>query len=189
MGWLMAGVVLWSAAHLFPGIAGAIRSKLIERLGRGGYRGIFALLIVTSIVCMVFGWRAATATVLYTPAAEFRLLTAALMVLALILFFSARLPTDIKRVLRHPQLTGVLTWALAHLLSNGDSRSLLLFGGLGAWAIAEMVAINRRDGAWVPPAAVGARRSAIPVVVGVAAWFLFAFLHPWIAGVSVIANP
>jgi len=45
----------------------------------------------------------------------------------------------------------VISWALAHLLLNGDSRSVVVFGGLGIWAILEIFFINRRDGDWVKP--------------------------------------
>jgi hypothetical protein len=50
------------------------------------------------------------------------------MPLAFILFAASAMATSIKRFVRHPQLTGVLLWALAHLFSNGDGRSLVLFG-------------------------------------------------------------
>jgi uncharacterized membrane protein len=46
----------------------------------------------------------------------------------------------------------VLVWAIAHLLVNGDNASLVLFGWLGLWSIAEMVAINAREPAWTRPA-------------------------------------
>ena len=49
-------------------------------------------------------------------------------------------------MIRHPQLTAVKLWALAHLLVNGDSASLLLFGGLLVWAAVEVVIINKQDG-------------------------------------------
>jgi uncharacterized membrane protein len=183
---LVAGVLLWSIVHLFPGLATGARLRLIDGLGQGAYRGIYSLLIVIAIACMVFGWRAATPTVFYTPPAELRIVTAVLMLIALVLFVSSRPPTDIKRVLRHPQLTGVLMWGIAHLLSNGDSRSLLLFGGLGLWAIVEMIVIDRREGTWVRPQPVGVKRSAVPFVIGAIAWFVLFFVHPWIAGVSLL---
>ncbi|MGH8727373.1 MAG: NnrU family protein [Burkholderiales bacterium] len=185
MGLLITGVLIWSGVHLFPAVAGRLKSKLIEKLGAGAYRGGFSVLIVISLVCMVFGWRNATPTILYSPAPEFRIVTAALMVIALILFFSSRIPTDIKRAIRHPQLTGVLIWAIAHLLANGASRSLALFGGLGIWAIVEILVLSRGT-VWVKPEAVGAQRSFLPVLVGVVAWIVLVFVHPWIAGVPVI---
>jgi len=49
-------------------------------------------------------------------------------------------------VIRHPQSTAVRLLALAHLLVNGDSASLLLFGGPLACAVLEVVVINNQDG-------------------------------------------
>ena len=39
-----------------------------------------------------------------------------------------------------------MRWSLAHLLVNGDSASLILFGGLLVWAVLEVVIINQQDG-------------------------------------------
>ena len=44
--------------------------------------------------------------------------------------------------IRHPQLTGFKTWAVAHLLVNGDVASFVLFGGLLAWAVVAVILIN-----------------------------------------------
>ena len=185
---LIGGVLVWSAVHLFTALGVPQRARLLERLGRGPYRGIYSLLIILSIVLMVFGWRGTTPAVVYTPDPALRPVTLALMYVALTFFFSHRAPTDIRRVLRHPQLTGLLTWAVAHLISNGDSRSLVLFGGLGIWAIVEMIVINRRDGAWIKPEPAGMPRSLIPLAIGAVAWVLLAFLHPWIAGAPVLVR-
>jgi uncharacterized membrane protein len=185
MALLITGVLLWSFVHLIPGVAPTCKSRLVEKLGKG-YRAIFALLIVASLVCIVFGWRSTVPTALYSPPDTIRVLTSALMLIALVLFFSSRVPTDIKRVLRHPQLTGVFLWAVAHLISNGDSRSLVLFGGIGVWALVEIAVINRRDVGWLKPESVGLKRSLIPLVIGVGAWILLIFIHPWIAGVPAL---
>jgi uncharacterized membrane protein len=182
---LILGLVLWCAVHLIPSLGAPLKAAMIARLGNAAWRGLFSLLLVLGIVLMVFGWRSALPTPVYVPPAP-RLLAVAVMLLALVLFFSGRLPTDIKRWLRHPQLTGVILWALAHLAVNGDQRSLVLFGGLGLWALVEIVAINRRDGAWVRPAPVGLLRSSLPVAIGVVAWVLLARLHPWLSGVAIM---
>ena len=47
-------------------------------------------------------------------------------------------------------LTGAIIWSGAHLLVNGDLASLILFGGLGLWALLEIVVINRAEGPWEP---------------------------------------
>ena len=41
-------------------------------------------------------------------------------------------------------LASVKTWALAHLLSNGDLGSILLFGGFLAWGVYARIAAKRR---------------------------------------------
>jgi uncharacterized membrane protein len=188
MGLLIAGLVLWSAVHLFSALAAPQRQRLLDRFGRGPYRGVYSLLLVGAILLMVAGWRAAALSDVYLPPPALRLLAGVLMFIALTLFFSSRAPTDIKRFLRHPQLTGVVVWAIAHLLANGDSRSLLLFGALGAWAVVEMSAINRRDGEWVKPPPVGALRSALPLAIGALAWIALVYAHPWIAGVPAFVR-
>jgi uncharacterized membrane protein len=108
------------------------------------------------------------------------------MAISIFLLGAARRPTAIKRLIRHPQLTGVIVWSAAHLLANGEQRSLLLFAGIGVWATVEILAINRRDGAWVKAAAPSARTEVIGVVVSLLAFGLIAWLHPWFTGVPLL---
>jgi uncharacterized membrane protein len=100
------------------------------------------------------------------------------------LFAASALPTNLKRLVRHPQLLGMATWTVAHLLSNGESRSIVLFGGLGLWALSAMVTINRRDGAWQKPDPLPLVAELKPALAGIVAFVLVYLAHPWIAGVS-----
>lgn len=184
MVWLLIGVALWSAVHFVPSLGVAARTGLIARVGEQPYKGIFALSLVGAIVLMVVGWRSSVSTVVYVGPAWGALATNVLVFVGLVLFVASGVATNIKRVLRHPQLTGVAVWAAAHLLSNGDLRSLVLFGGLGLWALVEMLAINRRDGAWVKPDAVPMTAELRPLVGAVVVYVVLFFAHPWIAGVS-----
>ena len=181
---LVLGVLIWSALHLLPSAGKPARTLLIGGIGEGPYKGLFALSIVGSVVLMVFGWRATAASPVYVPAAWTVAVADGLMFVALLLFLASALPTNWKRVLRHPQLTGVAIWAAAHLLANGDSRSLVLFGGLGLWSVLAMLAINRRDGAWQKPEPLPMSAELKPLVAAVVAYALLFTLHPWIAGVS-----
>ena len=52
-----------------------------------------------------------------------------LVPIALVLFAAANMPTRIRALVRHPMLLGLLLWAFAHLLANGEVRSVVLFGG------------------------------------------------------------
>ena len=94
-------------------------------------------------------------------------------------------PSRLRRVVRHPQLSGVALWGIAHLLLNGDSRALLLFGGMTVWAVVEILAINHRDGNWVKPEAPGAATELVNLLIAAGVVALLVYLHPWLAGVAV----
>ena len=185
---LTLGILLWAGVHLFTALGGDTRWNLITRLGRQPYRGLYSLALVAAIVLIVFGWKAMPPEALWTPPPAMRHVTLLLMPFALILFISARAPTDIKQFIRHPQLTGVKLWAVAHLLSNGETRSVILFGGLLAWAVAEVIVINRRDGAWQKPAPVGAAKTAVSAGIGLLLTAILLYAHPWISGMPLISH-
>ena len=183
---LTIGVGLWIAVHLFPSVLPGARSALIERLGEGPYKGLFALDLVIAILLMVFGWRSALPEPWYTPPlAGTPTIVFALVLIAFVLMGAANAPTNLKRYLRHPMLTGVIVWAGAHLLANGDSRSVILFGGLAVWAAVAMFTINRRDGAWEKPQAVAVSKDIVLVLIGAALTALVAFFHGYLSGVPL----
>ncbi len=184
---LIIGLALWASTHLFVSCCAEQRTALISRLGLYPYKGLFSLTLVLALILIVMGWRSTPAISLWVPPAGMRHLTMLLVPIAVILFFAARMPTDIKQWLRHPQLTGVKLWALAHLLSNGETRSLILFGGLLAWAVLEVIFINRRDGARVKPEPVGIAKTLVQAVIGLLISAALIFAHPWFAGMPVIS--
>ena len=183
MTWLVLGVLLWSCAHLLPSAGAPVRARAVARLGQA-YQGVFALTILASIGLMVLGWRSTLPTAVYSAPAWGSAGANLLVFVALVLFAASGMASNIKRIIRHPQLTGVATWCVAHLLSNGDLRSLLLFGGLGLWAIAAMLFINRRDGAWERPEPQPPAAEWKPLAAAIVAFALLYLAHPYIAGVS-----
>ena len=185
MGLLILGVALWAAVHLFPVLAPARRAALNEQLGQR-YRGLFSLLIITSLVLIVIGWRGTIPTDVYAPQIWGRHLTYLLVLIAFVLFAAAKTDNNIKRIVRHPQLTAILVWATGHLFANGDVRSLILFGAMGLWAMAEIVLISRREGPWQKAAAVSWSKDLVTVVIGIVVMVVFMFLHPFFTGMMVI---
>ena len=123
---LFLGVILWCAVHLFPALAPAVRQRLLDA-SEARYKSIFSLFVIGSLVLIVFGWRAAAdgQTLVYDHPEWGRVVNMALMLAALILFVSGLMRTNLKRFIRHPQLTAVVLWAIGHLLANGDSRSVI----------------------------------------------------------------
>lgn len=186
---LVFGLVLWTTAHLFPSRAVAARQKMIDAIGLMPYKGLFALTIIASLFFIVLGWQATPPVALWNPPAGLRHATMLLMLPALIMFVAARVPGNpIKAALKHPQLMGVGTWALAHLLANGEMRSILLFGCLLIWSFANIKSINARDGKPQPKLhEKPTLMLIITVAVGTALWVGLTFAHPYFTGRAVVA--
>jgi len=162
------------------------RTRLIDKLGNGPYRGLFALDILVAMVLMVVGWRSANVQLVYVPPLYGSPIVTALMFASFILFAAASAPGNIKRFLRHPMLTGAIVWSVAHLLANGDNRSVVLFGGIGLWALIEIILISRRDGEWAKPAAVSPSKDAMTVVGSAVIFGIVVYLHKFLFGVSAL---
>ncbi|GGE61149.1 NnrU family protein [Actibacterium pelagium] len=142
---LILGLLLWTLAHLFKRIAPSLR----EPMGDKG-KGLVALVLLGSIVLMVFGYKASEYSPLWAAPVWGNHLVSLLMLIAL--YFTSPGPKKgaLFHKMRHPMLTGFIIWAAAHLFVNGDVASLILFGGLGVWAITEIIVINRAEPDWTP---------------------------------------
>ncbi|MEM9913112.1 MAG: NnrU family protein, partial [Pseudomonadota bacterium] len=100
-----------------------------------------------------------------------------LMLLSVYMFAASGMKTALARRMRHPMLAAVKVWALAHLLVNGDLASLILFGGLLAWAVVEMIAINRAEPHWEPPEPAPLRKEVIALGGSLVVYLLIAWVH------------
>jgi len=181
---LVLGVFIWSGVHLFPSLGTSLRAACIARLGEGPYKGLFALALVLAIVLMTLGWRSTAPVAVYAAPASGRWIANVAMFVALVFFLGSNVPTNLKRIVRHPQLTGVAIWSAAHLLANGEQRSLVLFGGIGLWALVAMVTINRRDGAREKPGPLPLSAEIKPLVAAIVGFALLYLAHPYLSGVS-----
>ena len=184
---LMLGVLLWSFTHFIPAGFTGLRNNLVRKIGENPYKGLFTLLMALAIYLIVTGWKAAVPESLYLPPAWGRHATSLLVLIGLILFIAPYPATNIKRVLRHPQLTGVVCWGAGHLLANGEIRSVILFGGLATWAVVEIFLLYRRDGAWVRPDPAPIKNDVILAVAGLIVYAALAMSHQWLFGVNPFA--
>jgi uncharacterized membrane protein len=104
--------------------------------------------------------------------------TAVLMVLAMILFVAAYIPHNwFKAKFHHPQVLSVKTWAVSHLLTNGEVANVVLMGAFLLWAVLSFRAARQRDRAnntvYAPANAIG---TTITIAAGLVAWSVFALL-------------
>jgi uncharacterized membrane protein len=172
---LILGVALWAGAHLFKRLAPKRRAAM----GESG-KGLIALALLASIVLMVLGYRWADYIHVWTPPAFLTHLNNLLMLLAVYLFAASLLKTRITGVIRHPQLTAVKTWALAHLLVNGSLAGILLFGGLLAWAVVAVILINRAQRSWQRPAPASLLIEGGAVVAALVGLWVIGTIHIWL---------
>ncbi len=142
---LVLGVLLWAAAHFFKRAMPDVRANMGDK-----GKGVVALALVASIVLMVLGYRAMNGAVLWAlPSFAFHL-NNLLVLIAIFMMSPAPRKGKLLNGMRHPMLVGFSIWAVAHLLVNGNVESLILFGGLLAWALIEMAVINKAEGPWQP---------------------------------------
>ncbi|UWQ21687.1 NnrU family protein [Jannaschia sp. W003] len=179
---LVLGLLLWAGAHFFKRIAPDARARLGDR-----GKGLVALLLVVSVVLMVLGYRAAPADAYWAPPAWTKHLNNLLMLVAFYLFGVGAAKGTTAGWLRHPQLTAVVLWSAAHVLANGEIKALVLFGGLGLWAVAEMIVINRAQ-PWERPAATSVKGDVKALVIGLVLYAVVAAVHVWL-GVWPFGGP
>ena len=171
---------MFFAVHLVPTSA-SLRNGIAERFGEPAYKIAFSVLSLIGFVLIVMGYHKLQLMpgknpVLWDPPTWTRHIAFLLMLPAMIFLVAAYVPSKIRTALKHPMLVAIKTWALAHLLVNGDLGSLVLFGSFLAYAVYDRISVKRRAGAGPPPAPAGVLGDVIVVVVGVA---LFAFMLLW----------
>jgi hypothetical protein len=180
---LILGVLLWTGAHLFKRALPRQRAAL----GRAG-RVVVAAAIAASIALMIIGYRAAEIVPLYALPIWAWYLNNLLMLAAIFMMGVGGTNGVVRTKVRHPMLLGVVIWSAAHLLVSGDLASLVLFGGLGAWALVQMAVISRAEGDWQPPAMGAILGDGKVALIAVALYALIAAIHDWL-GVPVIDGP
>ena len=176
MGLLGSGVLLWSLAHLMKRVTPGWRA----RLGGAG-RPLVAVSIVLSVVLMIVGYQPAEGPIWWGRQSALVGINNLLVLVGFYIISGSLIGARTSRFIRHPQLTAIKLWAVAHLLVNGDLASLMLFGGLLVCAVLAVILINRQDepplleqGPIVWAREVGALSAAI-VIYG-----LVGYAHGWL---------
>lgn len=178
---LLTGILLWTLVHFIPVFAPELRSKIISKIGIGPYKGLFTLSLVGAIFLIVNGWQSSAEEFYFPQAAGMRETSFILIFIAMMLLVASSMKTNIKRYMRHPQLNGVMLWAFAHILSNGQAKAVLLFSGLIIWAFLMKIGLNKRDGEWGKPEAVNYMQDIKVLLAAVAIYALLVYLHQYFA--------
>lgn len=172
---LVLGLALWVVAHGFKRYAPGPRAAM----GDAG-KIVVAVALLISVALMVLGYRGADYVPVYAPLPGMGHLNNLLMLIAVFLYGVGGTKGTLYPRMRHPMLWGTVIWAVAHLLVNGDLASIVLFGGLGLWALGTMAAINRAQ-SWTPPAGGRGVRGDLMNLAGTAVLYaLISGVHIWL---------
>ena len=183
---LILGIIVFLGVHLLPTFPD-MRDRLIGRLGESGYRAMFSTLSMLGFVLIVWGFARAPVIQVWSPPNWARYVAMVLMVPVFILLVAAYVPGEIKAKVEHPFLVAIKTWALAHLIANGDLAAIILFGSFLAYAVFDRITLERRpETDLVTVAETGpARNDLIAVVGGLILYVVFlVWLHPLLIGTS-----
>jgi uncharacterized membrane protein len=193
MGLLVIGLVLFIGAHVFVTLR-APRAAVIARIGEWPYKGLMGLVSLVGLIVIGYGfghYRATDWIAVWSPPRWTYHITELLMWPASICVVAAYARGNIWRKLKHPFLVGVKTWAVAHLISNGDLGSIVLFGSVLAWAVYDRITLKRRSDPGAPSIPVGGlRNDIIALVIGTLLYLALGLVfHPLVVGVPVFGVP
>jgi len=215
---LAAGVFL--VTHFVPSTP--VRSGLVGMLGEKAYLGLYSLVALSVLGWLIWAYAKAPYERLWVGD-EFKVWAVVLMPVSLVLVVAGGMtrnpsavrqesalatmgePRGILRVTRHPIQWGIALWALLHLISRGDTASVVFFGGFALLSILGTVLIDARKtrtlGAnWqrfasvtsnFPFAAIIQGRNQFrfdeigwkKVLIGLGLYIVLVFLHPYLFGV------
>ena len=190
---MIFGLVVFLGIHVLTACREK-RASVVARMGEGAYKGLFSLISIAGVLLIAWGfghYRATGWIDVWHPPSWTRHITVALVWPAMICIVAAYSPGQIKITLKHPMLVGVKLWAVAHLISNGDLGSIILFGSILGWAVFDRISLKRRTDPGAPPIPVGGRRQDIIALIGGTVLYLALGLlfHPLVVGVPAFGTP
>ena len=180
---LVVGLLLFFIPHLLRETG--LRDRVVVKLSsEAAYKGTFSLATAIGLGLIVLGKSQATFFMVWQPPFEWRVVSHFLMLPGIILVTAGNIPlSHLAAVTRNPMLLGVGVWGLAHLWSNGDLASILLFGSFAIWSMLKFVTM------WVTAKPVsrapGIVWDAIAILLGSLLYALVALFHGQLFGVGL----
>lgn len=147
---LVWALIVFVGGHFL--LSHPLRAPLVGLLGETGFRGLYSLIALASLIWVAFAYRAAPVTVLWPHAEALRWPVHGVMLLAAVLFAgsfagnpyvkmmttglqSTPQPSGVYAITRHPMMWAFGLWALAHMATSGDVPTVLLGAGIALLAL------------------------------------------------------
>jgi uncharacterized membrane protein len=167
---------------------GGLRQVLVTGIGEEKYKGIIGIFALIGFGLIIWGYIRAPFQNIREPDLSLNYISIVLMYPSVVIFVSSTIRSNIKRIVRHPQLTGLGLFALAHLLVSGDLASILLFSSFLVFSVIAFISAIIRQ--------LETERNRHPAIqdlkvvfTGTVIYGLLFFIHPWLFGVPVLMLP
>ncbi len=171
---LILGLTLCIGAH--AAFSGEYGRRLAHSHGRPRLLAAMTVSMLTGGALVIAGKSNAAFIQIWVPPFPLRDCTHLLMISACLVFAAGLLPDSHTRALvRHPLLIGLALAGSAHLLSNGDLASMLLFGVPSVWALLQVIVRERKS--QVAPVAPALQWDAAAILLGMIAYGALLVFH------------
>ncbi len=187
---LYLGLLAFGLPHLFSMLMPAARDSLKARIGEGTYKGLYTLLSLAGVVGLGIGYwqgRAGPASLdmVYEPLLWARHITIMLAWIGWVLIAASHGKSHIKSWVKNPMSWGFALWSLGHLLVNGETAVVYIFGLFLVLSILDII-LSAARGKFTPfePRM---RSDVIAVVAGTVVFLVLALaFHPWVLNIPVL---
>jgi uncharacterized membrane protein len=179
---LIVGIIIFFGIHLVPIFQ--LKEKLVQRLGKYPYMGLFSLIAALGLGLMIYGKGHAEFISVWQPMPWAHWVPIIAMWPALVLLVWAEIPCSMKITLRHPMLLGVLLFCISHLFANGDLATILLIGSFAVYAALTMLRQGfKKKESNIPNST--PKWNVFGLVVGTLAYGLIATFHQSFTGMPI----
>ena len=190
---LIIGLVIFFGMHLVP-VTG-VKSSLIERMGEKKYQSIFSIISLVGFIIIIYGFSlidtcnpmmadCETDNFYLWDSFEYsKEISFLLMPISIIFIVASQMKSNIKKVVHHPMLIGVLIWSFVHLLSTGDLRSIILFASFGAFSIIDIIFTRKTAEQGI---SFSILNDVVVIVVGLVLYSIILYFHEFVSGLQIV---
>ncbi len=179
---LLLGLVLFFAPHLLRELG--LRDAVVGQLGStAAFKAVYSLITLAGIGLIVAGTSAAPFIMLFEPVYQYKYFSHIVMLPAMVLLVAGNLPLSyIRSNVQNPMLAGITLWGVAHLWSNGDLASVLLFGSFAVWGAFKFYALRSTSKTNLAPSLFW---DFVALIVGLSLYLGLSTYHGQIFGVGL----
>ena len=184
----LAGVILFVGTHGFVTFLRGPRNSMVQAMGAGPFKALVSVESLVGLGLIIWGWSSNWGTdQLYQPPEWGRHASALLMLVALALLMASFHQNNLKRLVHHPMMASMAVWGLAHLLSNGEVRSVILFASIGIYGALAYAAASAR-GEWVDPGPFERKFDFIWLASSLGTFAIVSGVHIWLLGRNIFTG-